>query len=221
MPTKKHETRVKQIVIGAAKFFSEHGLNAQTRELAGSLGIAQPLLYRYFPSKRALIDSVFAEFFENRWSSDWTAQIRDGSLSIEHRLRRFYLEYNQLLLTRDWVRLFMYAELAGYGFGKKLIKKLTEEILFPLASVMRDHYGAPSSSQHPITPEEIGLLLDLHGVIIYKSIRRHVYGVRSALKWESILDDFVLHLQGAMPRLYGRLFPDYPLPATPKPLSRA
>ena len=113
----------------------------------------------------------------------------------------------------------MYAELAGYGFGKKLIGKLTDEIILPLTATLRLHYGAPSSKVQPITPQEISLLLDLHGLIIYKSIRRHVYGVRSVLKWDFILDDYVLHLQGAVPRLYQQIFPGHPLAAPPGSLS--
>lgn len=219
MPATKREARVEQIIAGAAQFFSEHGLGGQTRELSSFLGIAQPLLYRYFPSKRALIHRIFEEFFENRWNNQWRELISNDALSIEQRLRGFYTEYNRVLLTREWVRLFMYAELAGYGFGRKLIGKLTDEIILPLAATLRLHYGAPSSEARPITPQEVGLLLDLHGVIIYKSIRRHVYGVRNVLKWDFILDDFVLHLQGAMPRLYQQIFPEYPLAARPRPLS--
>ncbi|MBU6143349.1 MAG: TetR/AcrR family transcriptional regulator [Betaproteobacteria bacterium] len=219
MAATKREARVEQIIAGAAQFFAEHGFAGQTRELSSFLGIAQPLLYRYFPSKQALIHQIFTEFFEERWRSHWCELIRDDALSIEQRLRRFYTEYNRVLLTREWVRLFMYAELAGYGFGKKLIGKLTDEIILPLAAALRLRYGAPSSEVQPITPQEISLLLDLHGLIIYKSIRRHVYGVRSILKWNFILDDYVLHLQGAVPRLYQQIFPGHPLAAPPGPLS--
>jgi len=63
MPATKREARVEQIIASAAQFFSEHGLSGQTRELASFLGIAQPLLYRYFPSKQALIHQIFEEFF--------------------------------------------------------------------------------------------------------------------------------------------------------------
>jgi AcrR family transcriptional regulator len=219
MPATKREARIEQIISGAAQFFSEHGFGGQTRELSSSLGITQPLLYRYFPSKRALIHRIFEEFFENRWNSNWPALIRDDSLSIETRLRRFYSEYNQLLLTREWVRLFMFAELAGYGFGKRSLAKLTQEILVPLATGLRKHYGAPDTTLHEITAHEINLLLDLHGLIIYKSIRKHVYGVRSSVKWDTILDDLILHVQGTMPAVYQRIFPSFELSDTPRPLS--
>jgi len=219
MPATKREARVEQIVAGAAQFFSEHGLGGQTRELSSFLGIAQPLLYRYFPSKRALIHRIFEEFFENRWNSQWPALICDDSLSLASRIRRFYSEYNKLLLTREWVRLFMYAELAGYGFGKRSLTRLVQEILIPLATALRKHYGAPDTKNHEITAQEINLLLDLHGLVIYKSIRKHIYGLRSTVNWNVILDDLILHLQGTMPAVYQQIFPEHPLAARPRPLS--
>jgi len=50
--------REKLIVGEAIRFFSEVGFSGQTRELSRRLGITQPLLYRYFPSKRALRDAL-------------------------------------------------------------------------------------------------------------------------------------------------------------------
>ena len=45
------EARERQIVEGAVAYFAEVGLDGQTRELARRLGITQPLLFRYFPTK--------------------------------------------------------------------------------------------------------------------------------------------------------------------------
>ena len=39
----------------AIQYFSEVGFDGGTRELAVRLGVKQPLLYRYFPSKEDLI----------------------------------------------------------------------------------------------------------------------------------------------------------------------
>ena len=119
--------RVEQIVAGATKFFSEQGLSGQTRELSASLGIAQPLLYRYFPSKQALIDRIFIEAFENRWDDSWRDLILNRAIPVDQRYKQFYIEFNNSILTREWVRLFMYAELGSYGYGKKVLEKLRKE----------------------------------------------------------------------------------------------
>ena len=206
--------RVEQIIDGATKFFSEHGLAGQTRELSASLGIAQPLLYRYFPSKQALIDRIFVEAFENRWDDSWRDLILDDNLPLETRYKRFYTEFNDSILTREWVRLFMYAELGSYGYGKKVLDKLRKEIFFPLAMSLRRHYGYPAPDKSPVTKEEIELLLELHGVVLYNSIRKHVYDLKTSRRIGPILDNVVFYMEGAVPKLLRSLFPDHkPTPA--------
>ncbi len=53
--------REQQILDEAISFFAEVGLSGQTRELAQRLGVTQPLIYRYFPTKQDLIERVFEE----------------------------------------------------------------------------------------------------------------------------------------------------------------
>ena len=48
--------RKAMILARAIDFFAEYGLTAQTRALAAACGVAQRLLYRYFPSKAALLE---------------------------------------------------------------------------------------------------------------------------------------------------------------------
>ena len=71
------EDREKQILEGAIKFFAEKGFSGQTRELALQLGITQPLLYRYFPSKRSLIERVFNEVYINKLDPVWSEALTD------------------------------------------------------------------------------------------------------------------------------------------------
>src|SRR5258706_4872995 len=53
------DDRRKEFVAKATEFFSEHGFGGGTRDLARRLGVTQPLLYRYFPSKDDLIKEVY------------------------------------------------------------------------------------------------------------------------------------------------------------------
>src|ERR1700704_2652866 len=53
----------------AVAFFAECGFEGQTRQLAKRLRITQPLLYRYFPTKEALIERVYQEVFVGRWKA--------------------------------------------------------------------------------------------------------------------------------------------------------
>src|SRR6266404_80860 len=64
------EEREEQIVQKAIQYFGAHGFSASTHELARKIGITQPLLYRYFPNKEALVERVFHEVYLSRWNPD-------------------------------------------------------------------------------------------------------------------------------------------------------
>ena len=51
----------------AAVFFAENGFSASTRDLADRLGVRQALLYKYFESKEALIETVFQQAFDEKY----------------------------------------------------------------------------------------------------------------------------------------------------------
>ena len=54
----KRGTGAQRIVDEAKIFFADHGFRGSTRELARQLGVTQALIYKYFPSKQALIDQI-------------------------------------------------------------------------------------------------------------------------------------------------------------------
>ena len=86
--------REQQIVAEAIRFFAEVGFVGQTRELAQRVGITQPLLYRYFPTKQDLIERVFKEVFLKRIDASLTRIITDRSRPLEERLLDFYRRYS-------------------------------------------------------------------------------------------------------------------------------
>ncbi len=97
--------REQEIVRGAVKFFAEFGFEGQTRELAKRLGITQPLLYRYFPTKDALVERVYQEVFLRRWNPFWEELLIDRKRPLKERLTEFYQDYSKAILTYEWVRL--------------------------------------------------------------------------------------------------------------------
>src|ERR1700753_1013090 len=84
--------RERFIVDEAIKFFAEQGFGGQTRELAKRMGVTHSVIYRYFPSKEALIERVYEEVYLSRWSPTWRGLIVDRTLTLQARLSRFYLE---------------------------------------------------------------------------------------------------------------------------------
>ena len=55
--------RKEQIVTAAIRLFSEHGFESSTHDLAQSLGVTQPAIYKHFPTKDDLINAVYERVF--------------------------------------------------------------------------------------------------------------------------------------------------------------
>ena len=53
------------------------GFDGQTRELASRLGITQPLIFRYFPTKDDLIERIYQRLYVGRWNPEWRKMIGD------------------------------------------------------------------------------------------------------------------------------------------------
>ena len=164
------------IVRGAISFFAEHGFEGQTRELANRLGITQPLLYRYFPNKAALIERVYSEVFLNRWNPQWQAWITDRSRPLPERLTCFYQDYARLSLSQEWVRLFIYAGLKRLDIAKRYIEMVFQRVYTTVIGEIRWAHGGPPLATAPMTDAELEHLWMLHGSIVYLGIRRWIYG---------------------------------------------
>src|ERR1700731_2240585 len=84
--------RQARVLDQAAEYFSEHGLNAQTRAIADACGVSQRLLYSLFPSKAALIEEVYKREVAGSFNAIWFIQLKDRSVPLESRLNAFYRE---------------------------------------------------------------------------------------------------------------------------------
>src|SRR5439155_949749 len=126
--------------------FAEVGFNGQTRQLAERLGITQPLLYRYFPTKKDLIERVFAEVFLKRVDPGWDQLIHDRSRSLEDRLLEFYQRYSRATYTYEWIRIYMFSALMGNNINRRYIKIVEAQILKPICAELRHACGLPARS---------------------------------------------------------------------------
>ena len=176
LPTKRlpPEQRERQIIEGAVRFFSEHGLQGQLRDLAKSLGITHTLLYHYFPTKQALIERVYTDLFAARWQPEWEALLDDRTVDPETKLTRFYTDYAKVILQRDWVRVFVFSGLSDRYITDRYFALLGDK-LFPRAVRESRKYCGVANRGKP-TQRELELLMGLHGSIFYMGIRRWVYG---------------------------------------------
>jgi AcrR family transcriptional regulator len=161
-----------QILSKAYEFFSEYGLTAQTRALAEACGVSQRLLYSVFPSKAALIEAVYEKEIAGVFKAHWFVLLRDRSLPMEQRLIAFYNEYYDTVLTRRWLRLFLYASLAEVEMAPTYIAALITHLLETIVqeAVLEAGLRRPRSKA---LQQELGWIL--HGSVSHLAIRRHIY----------------------------------------------
>ena len=169
------EDRRKQIVDGAIAFFSERGLDGQTRDLAKQIGITHPLLYHYFPSKRDLIEHVYQEVYLGRWREEWEHLLDDQSIPFPDRLMRFYSDYAQGILSKEWVRILVLSGLSDGYIPSQYMQLLQERLIPRIIRETRRHVGADTEA--PVNELERELVWGLHGGIFYIGIRHWIYNL--------------------------------------------
>lgn len=176
--------RKAMILARASEFFAEYGLTAQTRALAAACGVTQRLLYRYFPSKAALLDEVYQEAIVAPFKAVWLIQLKDRSRPIEQRLIDFYGSYFETVLTRKWLRLFLYASLAearmAPDYNAAIVHELVETIVAEVAQAQRVELPRDS-----LLLREMGLAL--HGTVSHFAIRRHLYAASRQVSGQRVL----------------------------------
>jgi AcrR family transcriptional regulator len=169
------------------RFFAEVGFAGQTRKLAQRAGITQPLLYRYFPNKRELIERVFKEVFFKRIDPQWSKLIADRSRPLEERLVDFYRRYARATYTYEWIRIYLFSALMGNDVNRRYIRVVEDKILKPICQEIRHHCAPPSAKNTAITEVELEHVWVMHGGIFYYAVRKHVYQSRVAGDLDAVI----------------------------------
>jgi AcrR family transcriptional regulator len=169
------DERRREIIDKAAEFFAEEGFEGGTRELARKLGVTQPLLYRYFPSKEDLIREVYRSVFLERWNPEWDGLLGDRALPIRTRLESFYRSYTDSIFNREWLRIYLFAGLKGLGLNRWYVDVVQDRLLTRIIEEYRHEAGLPARESPE--PAELELAWHLHGGIFYYGVRKHIYGL--------------------------------------------
>ncbi|VTU25291.1 mycofactocin system transcriptional regulator [Variovorax sp. PBL-E5] len=169
------EDREDQIVQAAITFFARHGFDASTRDLAKELGVTQPLLYRYFPTKEALVDRVYDEVFARRWNPEWEEWLADRSVPLSDRLKRYFHDYARYVLRSEWVRIFIYAGLSRAGINQKYLTRLRERHFLVIARELRHACDIPDPPDAAAEDEEVELVWAMHSSVFYLGVRKWIY----------------------------------------------
>jgi AcrR family transcriptional regulator len=171
--------RKKQIVEAAVGYFAEFGFEGATRGLAERLGVTQPLIYRYFPSKDELIRAVYEEVYLSRWRGEWMDLLSRRDTPLRERLIRFYDHWTRVVFEPQWMRIYMFSGLRGLDINRWWISFVEDHALRTICEEVRVHAGLPGPQEVPITAAEIDAYWLFHGGIFYYGIRENVYAIPS------------------------------------------
>ena len=192
--------RRQQILDAAISYFAEAGFGVQTRELSRRLGVSQPLLYRYFPSKQDLISAVFEAVFMSQWRNEWMVELQDRRVPLRERLLAFYLQYAGATYRPEWIRIYMYAGLADMDLNRNYLALVRKKLLIVMCAEFRHTFmpQANAANLPPISAREIELLWTLHGGMFYWAIRRNIFNIKPVTPFETRTTDAIdLFLAGA------------------------
>ncbi|WP_293448140.1 TetR/AcrR family transcriptional regulator [Planktotalea sp.] len=172
----------------AIEFFAEEGFESSTRGLAKKLGVTQPLLYRYFPSKDDLISEVYDAVYVNRWQPEWEPLLRDRTRPLADRLNTFYSVYTDVIFNREWMRIYLFSGLKGVDINRRYMQLVRQRILEPILIEARVELGLPDV---PAKDCEVEFAWIMHGGIFYYGIRDLIYESAISTDKERVIADAI------------------------------
>jgi AcrR family transcriptional regulator len=194
------DDRRKEFVTKATEFFSEEGFGGGTRDLARRLGVTQPLLYRYFPSKDDLIKEVYRTVYLEPLDTGWEKLLGDRSRPLRDRLQEFYNAYTKIIFTRKWLRIYLYSGLKGLDINRWYVGMVREKILSRIIRECRHEAGL--SVQGKPSASELEIAWVFHSGIFYYGVRKYIYESPVIQDKEQVISDALdVFLAG-----YGRVF---------------
>jgi AcrR family transcriptional regulator len=209
--------RRKHILEGAIAYFAEVGFDGSTRDLAERLGVKQPLLYRYFPSKDDLIREVYETVYIGRWRPEWVTLITDRNSPLRDRLIRFYEAYAEVQFERVWMRMFLFSGLRGLDINKRYVGFMEDRVLKRICAEIRHSFGLASVDDVPVQPEELAAFWIFHAGVFYYGLRREVYGASVHVGMEQFTELTIDSLLQSFPDVAKRAIAKYRATHRPAP----
>jgi len=180
-----HGERKALILDRAADYLSENGFPVRTRRLAAAAGISQRLIYYFFPNKSALIDEIYSSAIEGPFKAIWFVDLTDRTKPMADRLRAFYRDYFDTLLTRRWTRLLLYSSFSAQNMAPRYISGVILRLLETIVEEVAAERGVAVPAEKPVV-HEIGWIL--HGAVSHLAIRRHLFHANLTVPVEVVLD---------------------------------
>ncbi len=202
------DEREQQIIDEAVRYFAEVGFDGQTRELARRLGISQPLLFRYFPTKGDIVKRVYEEVYLRRWRPQWEDLLSDRSRPLSDRLNQFYHEYTNAIFEFEWVRILAFSGIKGVTLYQQYLKLIHDKVLDRICTELREENNFPDLKKTPLTEREFDLAWHLHGGIFYIAIRKFIYGSEKRENFDAAIEDSIAVFLAGAPTVFEAILED-------------
>jgi AcrR family transcriptional regulator len=194
------EERRLEFVAKATEFFSEEGFGGGTRDLARRLGVTQPLLYRYFPSKDDLIKEVYRTVFLDPFDAGWDDLLTDRSRPLRERLQQFYRAYTDVIFNRKWMRIYLYSGLKGLDINRWYLNVVRDKILMRIVRECRHEFGL---SQGKPSASELEMAYLFHSGMFYYGVRKYIYEAPVLVDREQMIDEALDAFLSSFERAFG------------------
>ncbi len=199
------DDRRKEFVAKATEFFAEEGFGGGTRALARRLGVTQPLLYRYFPSKDDLIREVYRTVYLEPLDTEWEKLLSDRKRPIRERLNEFYDAYTRVIFTRKWIRIYLYSGLKGLELNRSYVAIVRDKILSRIIRECRHEVGLPA--QNKPSAAELEMAWIFHSGIFYHGVRKFIYEAPVLESKEQMIADAVDAFLAGFAKVFGQAEP--------------
>ena len=197
------DERRKEFVAKATEFFAEAGFGGGTRDLARRLGVTQPLLYRYFPSKDDLIKEVYRTVYLEPLETGWENLLGDRTRPLRDRLLEFYRGYTNVIFTRKWLRIYLYSGLKGLDINRWYVGVVREQILTRIVRECRHEMGLPAQGKP--TAQELELAWVFHSGVFYYGVRKYIYESPVLEDREQMIADALDGFLAGYQQVFGRV----------------
>jgi AcrR family transcriptional regulator len=191
--------RALEIVTAATQLFAEEGFRVPLQRLADRIGITQPLIHHYFPTKADLVRVVKEGLRLRHWKRDWSIVLMDAGRPLPDRIAAFYEDYLPSFFNPVWYRAFVYAALEDATFAQAHLDHVTHELLGAIIQAVRLEFGYADIEALPPREREVELVWGLHSTFTFLGQRRYIYEMEVSRDLGATIRDQIFAYLSAAP----------------------
>jgi len=203
---RSRDERSRQILDAALELFAEHGFATTLQAIADRVGITQPLVHRYFPTKSKLLEAVREELLQGHWRAEWRDMLSDRARPLAQRLAEFYEDYLTVIFQRVWYRGFLHIAVQDALFAQFYLSRITSDVLGTVLAETRHELALPGPSEVAVHERELELAWGMHSALVFIGFRMFIYDIAPPRDFAGVVRDqtsgYILTAERVMTELH-------------------